>query len=112
MSAPGAEDSTRFHIARWASTCASWLPKLMNGSEIFPESNLKNSHSNGTVPPDAEQPKRAIPRRNMARIRRFQRGLIFKRGTRKKVWVGRWWEDVMGLNGQVERIRRSEILAT
>ncbi|MGH9603783.1 MAG: tyrosine-type recombinase/integrase [Terriglobales bacterium] len=47
----------------------------------------------------------------MARIRRFQRGLVFKRGTRKKVWVGRWWEDVIGLNGQVERVRRSEILA-
>ena len=48
----------------------------------------------------------------MARIRRcFQRGLVFKRGTRKKVWVGRWWEDVIALNGQVERVRRSAILA-
>jgi len=49
----------------------------------------------------------------MARIRRrFQHGLLFKRGTRKKVWVARWWEDVIGLKGQVERIRRSEILGT
>lgn len=47
----------------------------------------------------------------MARIRQFQHGLLFKRGTRRKVWVARWWEDVIGLNGQVERIRRSEILA-
>jgi integrase len=48
----------------------------------------------------------------MARIRQFQQGLLFKRGTRRKVWVARWWEDVIGLNGQIGRIRRSEVLAT
>ncbi|MGA2979617.1 MAG: tyrosine-type recombinase/integrase [Terriglobales bacterium] len=48
----------------------------------------------------------------MARNRRFQHGSIFKRGKRKKVWVARWWEDVSGRNGAVERVRRSEILGT
>jgi integrase len=48
----------------------------------------------------------------MARNRRFQHGSIFKRGERKKVWVARWWEDVLGSNGAAERLRRSEILGT
>lgn len=48
----------------------------------------------------------------MARIRRFQHGRLFKRGTRRKVWVARWWEDVIGLDGQLDRIRCSEILGT
>lgn len=48
----------------------------------------------------------------MTRNRRFQHGSIFKRGTRKKVWVARWWEDVIGPGGSVQRIRRSEILGS
>lgn len=47
----------------------------------------------------------------MAR-RRFQRAsLIYRAGKRRKVWVGRWREDVIE-NGQVRRIRRSEVLGT
>ncbi len=46
----------------------------------------------------------------MARNRRFQHGSLFKRGTRTKVWVARWWEDVSGREGKLERVRRSEIL--
>jgi hypothetical protein len=37
-------------------------------------------------------------------------GSLFKRGTRTKVWVARWWEDVSGTDGKLNRIRRSEIL--
>jgi hypothetical protein len=48
----------------------------------------------------------------MARNRRFQHGSLFKRGTRTKVWVARWWEDVSGREGKLERVRRSEILGT
>ena len=44
--------------------------------------------------------------------RRFQRGSIFKRGKRKQVWVGRYGEEVIGPDGVVGRIRRSEILGT
>jgi hypothetical protein len=47
----------------------------------------------------------------MARRKKYQHGSIFKRGKRKKVWVARWWEDVVGANG-IERTRRSEILGT
>jgi integrase len=46
----------------------------------------------------------------MARNRRFQHGSLFKRGTRTKVWVARWWEDVIGTEGKLERVRRSEVL--
>ena len=48
----------------------------------------------------------------MARNRRFQHGSLYKRGKRKKVWVARWWEDVIGPDGGVERSRRSELLGT
>ena len=46
----------------------------------------------------------------MTRRRCFQEGSLFKRGTRKKVWVARWWEDVIGPDNVLGRIRRSEVL--
>jgi integrase len=46
----------------------------------------------------------------MTRKRCFQEGSLFKRGTRKKVWVARWWEPVIGRDGLPGRIRRSEVL--
>jgi len=48
----------------------------------------------------------------MTRKQRFQRGSIFKRGKRNKVWVARFLEDVIGPDGTASRIRRSEILGT
>jgi integrase len=44
--------------------------------------------------------------------RRFQRGSIYKRGKRKKVWVARFCEDVIGPDGTIRSIRRSEVLGT
>ena len=46
----------------------------------------------------------------MTQNRRFQHGSLFKRGTRTKVWVARWWEEAIGPDGQTERVRRSEVL--
>jgi len=48
----------------------------------------------------------------VARRRRFQHGSIGKRGKRKKVWVARWREDVVGPDGALVRVRRTEILGT
>jgi len=48
----------------------------------------------------------------MSRKRCYQEGSLFKRGTRKKVWVARWWEDVIGPDRGFERIRRSTVLGT
>ena len=47
----------------------------------------------------------------MAR-RGFQQGSLFKRGIRKKVWVARWWEDVIEAGGTLKRLRRSEVIGT
>lgn len=48
----------------------------------------------------------------MIRKRCFQHGSLFKRGTRKKVWVARWWEEVIGPGNVPVRMRRSEVLGT
>ncbi len=54
---------------------------------------------------------RVIQGERMTR-KRFQRGSIYKRGKRKRVWIARYCEDVIGPNGAVTRIRRSDILGT
>ena len=46
----------------------------------------------------------------MARNRSFQRGSLFQRGKRNKVWVARWWEDAIDGEGKPVRVRRSETL--
>ncbi len=45
----------------------------------------------------------------MAR-RRYQRGCLFLRGKRRKVWVLRFREDVMRPDGQIARVNRSEVI--
>ena len=47
--------------------------------------------------------------KSMAR-RRLQEGSVFKRGTRKKVWVARWRDWVRTEDGSLKRVMRSEIL--
>ena len=47
----------------------------------------------------------------MAR-RRYQHGQVFLRGKRPPVWVGRWREDVLMSDGEVRRVRKSEVLGT
>jgi|HubBroStandDraft_6_1064221.scaffolds.fasta_scaffold152624_1 hypothetical protein len=44
--------------------------------------------------------------------RRYQRGHLFLRGKNRKVWIGKWREDVVLQNGSVHRVRKSEILGT
>jgi integrase len=47
---------------------------------------------------------------SMAR-RRYQQGRIFKRGkNERRVWVGRWREDVVEPDGSVRRVERSVVL--
>src|SRR5207248_5820917 len=47
----------------------------------------------------------------MAR-KRYQRGQLFQKGKRQKVWVARWREDVIRTDGRRDRLRRSEKLGT
>lgn len=49
-------------------------------------------------------------RENLAR-RRYQRGSLFLRGKRFRVWVARWREDVIE-GGRIRRVYRSEVLGT
>jgi integrase len=67
--------------------------------------------SGATLIDDAEQAKRAIKGGTMVR-RRFQRGSLFKRGKREKVWVARWWEDIINADGTMGRMRRSIVIGT
>jgi len=66
-----------------------------------------------TLKSDAEKAGRAIEnlrkRGTMAR-RGFQQGSLFQRGTRRKLWVARWWEDVIQTDGTLGRLRRSEVI--
>src|SRR5467141_4960076 len=68
-----------------------------------------------TLISDAEQAGRAIeiPRKGGTMARRgFQQGMLFQRGTRRKLWVARWWEDVIQVDGTLGRLRRSEVIGT
>ncbi|HKW65570.1 MAG TPA: site-specific integrase [Candidatus Acidoferrum sp.] len=66
----------------------------------------------GTLRIDAEQAKRVIfGGKKMAR-RRFQLGSLFQRGKRPKVWVARWWEEIINPDGSIGRRRRAEVLGT
>jgi integrase len=73
---------------------------------------LPRAYTTFTLVPDAE-PKLggSFEGERMTR-RRFQRGSIYKRGKRKKVWVARFFEDVIAADGAVTRIRRSEKLGS
>lgn len=46
----------------------------------------------------------------MARQRRFQYGSLFKRGSKTKVWVARWYDDAVSSDGTTVRTRRSEVI--
>src|SRR2546428_1482739 len=68
-------------------------------------------HTSSRIAADAEQARRAIEGGTMAR-RRFQRGSLFRRGKRQKVWVARWWEDLIRADGTIGRKRRAEVIGT
>ena len=42
--------------------------------------------------------------------RRYQRGCVFKRGKKEKVWIGRWREDIVSPDGSSNRIQHSVML--
>ena len=47
----------------------------------------------------------------MAR-RRFQEGYVFKRGKKRKVWVARWREMLIGDDGKLKFIRKAEVIGS
>lgn len=61
------------------------------------------------LPPHAGNGGRASGKETMARPR-YQDGSLSVRGTRKKVWVARWREDVIREDGTVARTHRKVVL--
>ena len=58
------------------------------------------------------EPRRASGERKLMTRSRYQNGSLTLRGRSNKVWVARWREDVLGLDGAVQRVRRSLVLGT
>jgi integrase len=84
--------------------------KYVHGLNVSMEASMLLD-SRATLIADTEQAKRAIEGGTMVR-RRYQRGSLFKRGKREKVWVARWWEDVINADGTMGRMRRSLVIGT
>jgi integrase len=74
-----------------------------------PEIDLRHRNPTRKLLSDAEPAKRAMKGEKMAR-RCFQRGSLFKRGKKRKMWVARWWEEDFHQDGVWRRRRRSEVL--
>jgi integrase len=68
--------------------------------------------SRGIVSPEANtgNPLKGSFER-MAR-KRYQRGQLFQKGKKQKVWIARWREDVIRPDGTRRRVRKSEVLGT
>lgn len=62
-----------------------------------------------TLKTDARKCGRANGKELMARPR-YQDGSLFIRGKRTKVWVARWREDVIGVDGTLHRTQRTVVL--
>src|SRR6185503_5473246 len=65
-----------------------------------------------TIRPPEDEAGHNERRSRVVRRKRFQRGWLLKIGKRRKVWVGRWREDVLLEGGQVGRVQRSLLLGT
>jgi integrase len=69
----------------------------------MPESGISRSM---TAPADSGRHQEDV----MAR-RRYQRGQLSLRG-KEKLWVARWREDVIRLDGSIHRVRKCEVIGT
>src|SRR6266849_8264584 len=92
------------------STGVSARAKYLHGLSVSMEGSMPLDIK-ATLIADTEQAKRAIEGGTMVR-RRFQRGSLFKRGKREKVWVARWWEDIINADGTMGKMRRSIVIGT
>ena len=65
----------------------------------------------GIIRAIAEQAKRVIEGGKSMTRRRYQRGSLYQRGKKgRRVWVARFYEDVIKSDGSLGRIRRSEVI--
>jgi len=64
---------------------------------------------------DTLRPNRTIGpsgKENSVARKRYQHGRVFLKGKKKEKWVGRYREDVVEMDGNTRRVRRSVILGT
>src|SRR5882672_4154325 len=110
-SVPGAAGRSGCPISSSASISGFLNKRSLNGSSVRGGIRLLPDKEPATFGP-TQNPSWASHSGGRMIRRRFQRGSIHKRGTRKKVWVARYSEDVIGPDGVASRIRRSEVLGT
>src|ERR1700730_9592929 len=95
------------------STGGSPRPTCSRGSRVDERPNSRCSplfHSTmraTLIPAKAWRAARGKERRV---ARRYQRGCVFKRGKKEKVWIGRWREDIVNPDGSSDRIQHSMML--
>lgn len=75
-------------------------------------SNAPTSEVHVTVAPEANLPGLPLIAEDSLARRRFQRGSVYERGKRERVWVARWREDCIGPDNQVHRVSRKEVLGS
>lgn len=63
-----------------------------------------------TLKADTVETGRAIHGGKRMAQRVFQHGSLIQRGSRKKVWFFRWWEDVIEKDGAIRRVLRGETI--
>ena len=99
MDARESDPWSEYHVTGLESTGVSGRPKCWRGSSANGATRMLLDMRT-TLKGDTEQAGRAIHGGTMAR-RGFQQGSLFQRGARRKLWVARWWEDVIQADGRL-----------
>ncbi len=102
---------SEYQVTGLESTGASVRTKCWRGSNVSKEVGTLLD-SRGKLIADAEQARRAVYGGQKMARRRFQLGSLFQRGKHPKVWVARWWEEIINPDGSIGRTRRAEVLGT
>ena len=101
------QTDTTFDFTAISSPILASMDVVSAGSPVVADSS-KRSTVNCRAESLSQQRKAGI---SLAR-RRYQKGTVIKRGTREKVWVGRWLEDVILSDGTIKRVHKSEVLGS
>ena len=75
-----------------------------------PQFDLPPAGAAGTLRPGKAAASASLESGGSMARRRYQKGRVFLRGQKERVWVGRWREDMVQIDGSVRRIERSAIL--
>ena len=101
------QTDTTFDFTAISSPILASVDVVSAGSPVVADSS-ERSTVNCRAESLSQQRKAGI---SLAR-RRYQKGTVIKRGTREKVWVGRWLEDVILSDGTIKRVHKSEVLGS